>query len=160
MEHALNIGLAAPARKTIADQLNLLLANEYILYTKTLNYHWNVEGKHFGALHVLFNKQYEQLLETVDAVAERARALGFFAAATLVEFLKVGTIKENPAVYPDDLGMIADLVTAHEEVIRQMRNINDMTIQLNDAGTNNFISALIEMHEKMAWMLRAHLNNK
>jgi starvation-inducible DNA-binding protein len=152
-----NIGLHENIRKQIADALNLLLANEYVLYTKTLKHHWNVEGKHFGPLHALFKEHYEALFIVIDDVAERARALGFMADGTLKEFLQKATIKEEPAANPNEQSMIKSLLDGHEEIILQLRNYIDLTVELGDAGTNNFLADLIEKHEKIAWMLRAHL---
>lgn len=153
----INNGLTQKNSRKIAELLNQLLANEYVLYTKTLNYHWNVTGPQFGPLHKLFNDQYEQLLTIADDVAERIRALGEHAHATLTEFIAQTTINEFPAKFPKAMQMIADLVDSHEIVIRSLRPIVDASAQINDMGTNNFVSELLEQHEKIAWMLRAHL---
>ena len=152
-----NIGLEKKSCEQVAALLNKLLANEFILYTKTLKVHWNVEGKHFGALHEFFKQQYEAMLTIADDVAERARSLGAMAFGTLQEFSEHGTLPEQPGVNPDDLGMIAWLLEDHEAIIRQLRKDVDITAQLNDMGTNNFLAGLMEKHEKMAWMLRSFL---
>lgn len=153
----INIGLEKKTVEQVSASLNALLANEYILYTKTLKFHWNVEGKHFGALHEFFKGQYEALLTISDDVAERVRSLGVMSFGTLREFLEYGTLPEQPGSNPDDLGMIALLLEDHEAIIRQIRKDVDMTASCNDMGTNNFLAGLMEKHEKMAWMLRAFL---
>ena len=51
--------------------LNNVLANEYALFTKTLNYHWNITGPRFHALHVSLEGHYKELLMVMDEVAER-----------------------------------------------------------------------------------------
>jgi starvation-inducible DNA-binding protein len=66
----LNIGLSDQERKGVGDILNALLADEYVLYTNTRNYHWNVVGPQFHDLHKFFESQYEELNEMVDEVAE------------------------------------------------------------------------------------------
>ncbi len=152
-----NIGLDKKTCEQVASLLNKLLANEFMLYTKTLKVHWNVEGKHFGALHEFFKQQYEAMLTIADDVAERARALGAMSFGTLQEFTQHGTLPEQPGINPDDLSMIAWLLEDHEAIIRQIRKDVDTTAQLNDMGTNNFLAGLMEKHEKMAWMLRAFL---
>ncbi len=152
-----NIGLSEKHLKQSADCLNLLLCNEYLLYTKTLKYHWNVEGPFFGPLHALFKEEYEQLLTIVDDVAERVRALGHKSFGTMKEFLAHATIKEDAGHYPDARDMIKNLVIAHETIIQQIREAIDVTAKINDMGTNNFLCDLMEKHEKTAWMLRAHL---
>ncbi len=153
----MNTGLSEKHRKEMAHHLNILLANEYVLYTKTLKYHWNVEGKWFGQLHAMFNKQYEELLEVADTVAERVRALEHEAFGTLHEFAKATSIKETPGKNPKDVGMIKDLLDGYEIIIKQVREITDFSAKINDMGTNNMLCDLLEKHEKTAWMLRAHL---
>jgi len=152
-----NIGLSEKHRKEVATHLNTLLANEFLLYVKTLKYHWNVEGPHFGPLHALFKEQYEKLLDTVDDVAERVRALGHTSFGTMKEFMNHTSLTEKPGNYPNDLDMIKDLLEDHEAIIRHIRKDVDFTAKINDMGTNNFLCDLMEQHEKTAWMLRAHL---
>jgi starvation-inducible DNA-binding protein len=153
----INIDIADSNRKKVAERLNLLLANEYVLYTKTLKFHWNVVGPFFGPLHALFQKQYEQLLDIVDEVAERVRALDHMSHGTLKEFAANTTLPEEPGKNPDSAAMIRLLLEDHEAIIRQIRKDIDYVTELQDMGTNNFLSELIETHEKTAWMLRAHL---
>lgn len=154
----IQIGLKDKARVTIAEKLNILLSNEFALYVKTLNYHWNVQGKHFGALHEFFKQQYEQLFDIIDAVAERAVTLGIPAFGTLKQFINNNTeITEHVGKKLTDLEMLADLMQDHEKVTCIIRGLIELTVELNDAGTNNFLADTIEQHEKMVWMLRAHI---
>ena len=153
----ISIGIVDQNRQQVADRLNLLLANEYILYTKTLKFHWNVVGPFFGQLHLLFEQQYEQLLGIVDEVAERVRALGHVSFGTLKEFSTHATLPEEPGANPESSVMIRKLLEDHEAIIRQIRVYIDYTAQAGDMGTNNFLSELIERHEKNAWILRSHL---
>ena len=68
-----NIGLSDKEREGVVEILNTLLSDEYVLYTKTRNYHWNVVGPQFNDLHKFFESQYEALNEVIDDVAERAQ---------------------------------------------------------------------------------------
>lgn len=155
----LNIGIADKDRTAVADILNTLLADEYVLYTKTRNYHWNVVGPQFNDLHKFFEAQYEALNEVVDEVAERARTLGGRALGTLAEFSQHARLKERPGERPDARGMIADLLADHEAVVRQLREDLDLAVKHKDTGTSDFLTGLMEKHEKMAWMLRAFLES-
>ena len=150
-----NIGIPDSDRKAVVDILNTLLADEYLLYTKTRNYHWNVVGPQFNDLHKFFEAQYNALDYVVDEVAERARALGGWALGTLAELAQHARLKERPATYPDAAGMLEDLLGDHQAIVRQLRVDLETAMKHRDAGTSDFLTGLMEKHEKMAWMLRA-----
>mgnify|MGYP000563167984 CR=1 FL=1 len=151
-----NLGLSEESRKAVVDILARLLADEYVLYTKTRNYHWNVVGPQFAELHALFEKQYEELNEVVDDVAERIRALGHPAPGTLAEFLKLARLAEHPGEPLSAEGMIRALLADHEALVRRLReDLAACADRYGDMGTNDFLTGLMERHEKTAWMLRA-----
>lgn len=157
MDSNINIGLSAEVRSQVVDLLNARLSDTVVLYVKTRKYHWNVTGPHFAELHEFFEEQYDQLDEAIDELAERARQLGGIALGTLAEFSQTTTLSEAPGVNPVAMDMVRDLLNDHEAVIRQLRQNIETTTQLGDAGTADFLTGLLEKHEKMAWMLRAHL---
>ncbi len=153
-----NIGLGDTQRKGVIDILNHLLADEVVLYVKTRNYHWNVEGPDFSETHKFFEAQYEELDEIMDDVAERARALGGRAAGSLGEFLKLTALKEDNGKTSGEKNMIADLLKGHETIVQRVRKeIPVVGDKLGDVGTNDFLTGVLEAHEKMAWMLRSYL---
>jgi len=153
-----NIGISEENRAAVSAQLAKLLADEYVLYTKTRNAHWNVEGPDFHSMHLFFESQYEQLDEIMDSVAERIRMLGHYAPATLKSFLQLTHLAELTERTNDSLGFIRELTEDHESIIEFIRgNINPFANDYKDLGTSDFITGLMEDHEKMAWMLRSHL---
>jgi starvation-inducible DNA-binding protein len=152
-----NIGISESNRDGIVKILNVVLADEYVLYTKTRNYHWNVVGPQFNDLHKFFEAQYEALDEVVDDVAERARSLGGRASGTLAEFSQHTRLKEQPGKQPPALTMVANLQADHEALVRALRaDLETVMEKHNDAGTSDFLTGLMEKHEKMAWMLRSY----
>lgn len=153
-----NIGISESNRKTVAGQLDKLLADEFVLYTKTLNAHWNLEGPDFHSVHLYFEELYEQSAETVDSVAERIRQLGHYAPATLRDFLKLTHLTEQLKGGNSSTDLIKNLLGDHESIIEFIRsNIKEFDEAHKDAGTSDYITSLMEKHEKTAWMLRAHL---
>ena len=152
-----DIGMTEEQCLKSAAMLNVLLADEYVLYTQTLNYHWNIKSHHFDAMHAFLKDQYEDLFVFVDDVAERARALGHPALGTLQEFLAATCLVEIHGAALEELDMIENLLHNHEAIIRSLRADIETSTRNNDAGTNNFLSDLIMKHEKMAWMLRSFL---
>jgi starvation-inducible DNA-binding protein len=156
-----NIGLTDDARKGVVEILNSRLCDEYTLYTKTRKYHWNVIGPRFHHLHEFFKEQYEMLDEMVDEVAERARHLGGKSYGTMEEFARHSSIKEDPGEYPEAQTMISNLLKDHETNIQTLRkNVEECEEKYHDKVTSNFLQDAVEKHEKMAWMLRAHLEGK
>mgnify|MGYP005855213819 CR=1 FL=1 len=151
-----NIGLTQEQSDGVHTILRRVLADAYVLYTKTRNYHWNVTGMHFQTLHDMFEKQYTALETVIDDTAERIRAIGPYAIGTLEEFSEFTTLTEQPGVYPDAITMEQNLVSDYEQIIRQLRADVDACVeQYNDQGTADFLTGLMEQNEKTAWMLRA-----
>ena len=137
--------------------LTVLLADEFVLYMKTRNAHWNVEGPDFHTMHTFFEEQYNELALIVDEVAERLRKLDHYAAASLTEYLKLTHLSEKPLEKNDSLSFIRALLSDYEAIIIYIREqLKALEDQL-DTGTEDFITGLLEQHEKTAWMLRAHL---
>ncbi len=156
-----NIDLTDEQRGGVVLILNTLLSDEYVLYTKTRNYHWNVVGHQFHSLHKFFEEQYNELDDIIDEVAERARSLGGRSLGTLKEFLKHARLKEEPGKNLSDMKMLSNLLADHEAIIRHLRVDLEMCYdKFQDMGTNDFLTGLMEKHEKMAWMLRSFLEGK
>ncbi len=152
-----NIGITDANRQQVTNQLAKLLADEYVLYTKTRNAHWNVEGPDFHSMHLFFESQYEELDEIMDSVAERIRSLGHYAPATLKSFLNLTHLTEYSERDNDSMGFMKELLEDHESIIEFIRsNVDAFANTFKDVGTSDFITGLLETHEKMAWMLRAH----
>jgi starvation-inducible DNA-binding protein len=152
------IGIKEENAALVAAELAKMLADEFVLYTKTRNAHWNVEGVDFYTMHKFFEDQYELLDETMDDVAERIRSINHFAPATLQSYLQLTHLSESSREKNDSHGFIKELLADHESIIVNIRSkINLFANDYHDAGTSDFITGLMEAHEKMAWMLRAHL---
>lgn len=149
-----NIGLETEVITAVSKILNGILANEYVLYTKTRNFHWNVTGTHFNDYHKFFEEQYSELDESIDNIAERVRMLGSNPVATLAGFLKLSSIKETEKVLKSE-DMVKQLLKDHETLIRNIRNSVEKLNDMGDDGNEDFLIALMQQHEKMAWMLRS-----
>lgn len=141
----------------IADFLSKLLADEFVLYVKTRNAHWNVEGADFHSKHVYFEEQYTELQTVIDDVAERIRKIGHYAPATLADYLALTHLTEKRNTKNDSLNYIKDLLEDHEAIIVFIRQEFDALADVMDKGTDDYITSLLEQHEKTAWMLRSHL---
>ena len=113
-----DIGLTEKRLHGVANLLSTLLANQTALYIKTRKFHWNVAGESFMEYHLLFEKQYKELEENIDEVAERINKLGSPTIGTLKEYIKLTFIKETPGYYPSSKDMVKELLGDHEAVIK------------------------------------------
>jgi starvation-inducible DNA-binding protein len=151
-----NIGITEANAAEVCKVLNTLLADEISLYARTRTCHWNVTGPAFSVLHKFFEEQYEQLDTIVDDVAERVRMLGGLAVGNLshvVDSTRLAPYREESGA----MKMVVALLADHETIIRTIREeIAGVNDKYGDAGTADFMTAVMEAHEKMAWMLRAH----
>jgi starvation-inducible DNA-binding protein len=140
----------------VADALSNVLADTFILYLKTHNFHWNVTGPMFQTLHLMFEEQYNELWLAVDAIAERVRSLGFIAPGSYREFTKLTYLQESP-VTRNSTQMVAELLRDHETAGRTARSALAVARTAVDAPTEDLLTQRLAAHEKAAWMLRSVL---
>ena len=135
----LNIEIAESELKAVALLLNTLLADEYVLYTKTRNAHWNIQGQNFIALHKFFESQYDALDIIIDDVAERVRSLGHFALGSLKDFTAMTRLSEHNYDFTDPKHIMKTLLEDHEAVVRSLRkDIQVAAEKHRDLGTADF----------------------
>ena len=154
----LNVGLSEEQRVGLVETLNRLLADEHVLYIKTRNFHWNVTGPRFHSLHLFLEDQYTQIAETIDEVAETARQFGGVATGTMREFLEQTRLHEGSGRVPDEDGILLALLGDHEAIIRTLReDVERADEAYNAPEAADFLTSVLEQHNKMAWMLRSFL---
>jgi starvation-inducible DNA-binding protein len=140
----------------VATALSNVLADSFILYLKTHNFHWNVTGPMFGPLHQMFEEQYNELWLAVEAIAERIRSLGFITPGSYGEFTKLTYLQETPAAINAN-EMIVELLRDHETTARTARSALAVARAALDAPTEDLLTQRVGAHEKAAWMLRSML---
>jgi starvation-inducible DNA-binding protein len=64
---------------------------------------------------------------------------------------------EVPKEYPHADKILENLLLNHESIIIQLRKDLETCEQFRDAGTADFLTAVMEKHENMAWMLRSFI---
>ncbi|AZI66473.1 DNA starvation/stationary phase protection protein [Kaistella daneshvariae] len=152
-----DLGIAKKNLTEVHKILNKVLANGNMIYIKLRKFHWNLSGDNFMELHLLFEDQYDAVAEAVDEVAERISTLGGVAIGTTSEFADLSDLNETPGKVPDTQGMLKELVADHETIVKGLReNIDKCEEDYKDAGTADFLTALMQAHEKMAWKLRKY----
>lgn len=151
----IDIGIKAEDREASAKALSRLLADTYTLYLKTHGYHWNVEGPHFQQLHALFMEQYTEMWTASDELAERIRALGFYAPGAYGQMADLASLKEDEGEPPNWQTMVTTLAKGHEQVAKTAREVLRVAEDAGDDATADVVAPRVTLHEKTAWMLRA-----
>ncbi|MAZ45013.1 MAG: DNA starvation/stationary phase protection protein [Legionellales bacterium] len=137
--------------------LHVALADTYVLYLKTQNYHWNVTGIQFHSLHSMFEEQYKDLAEAVDVIAERIRALGHEAPGSFEDYAQTATISGTP-VKGGPKEMLNSLIEGHEGLCTSMKRVIEASKTTSDPVTEDLAIERLDAHEKVIWMLKATLS--
>jgi starvation-inducible DNA-binding protein len=142
------------AHHAVVEILNNTLANEALLTMKVRSAHWNVSGAGFLELHVLYKTQYKQLNAIADEIAERACTLGGLPTGSFEGLLKKSRLEEQPGDVPN----IMDLLSDHEASIRFLgEDAKKCSEEYKDESTGALLVNIQQRHEKMACILRAHI---
>lgn len=155
-ESNVDLSIAQAGREELSQMLSMLLADTYVLYLKTQNFHWNVKGFRFPELHQLFENQYTELAQAVDLIAERIRTLGYLAPASFSEFTKLTSLEEGNGKIPAT-EMIQALMRDHERLSQSARAMFPKAEHVLDQATVELFTERMAAHEKAAWMLRTCL---
>ena len=142
--------------KPVVDALKNVLADNYALYLKTQNYHWNVEGANFRGLHLLFEEQYTDLTMAIDTVAELIRGLGEKAPGTFDAYTKNTTIKpgnENASAEQ----MVKELTDDQAVIQKTLQTALEAAQQVGDEVVAGFMIERLTVHRKAAWMLKSSM---
>jgi starvation-inducible DNA-binding protein len=155
----MDTGISTKDRAAIAKGLSRLLADTYVVYLKTHNFHWNVEGPMFQTLHQMFMEQYTETWNAIDLVAERIRSLGHYAPGTYREYLELARVKETPG-QPKAEQMVKLLIEGQEAVVKTAREVLPLAEKADDQPTLDLLTQRMQVHEKNAWMLRSLLKKQ
>ncbi len=140
----------------MARSLSNVLADTYLLYLKTQNFHWNVQGNLFYGIHNLLEEQYKELALAVDDIAEQIRVLGLPAPGSFREFMGLSSLSEAKGSY-DAEEMIAELAEDHLTLAAAATKLLQQAENDNDISSVEILSGRISFHEKQSWMLKSIL---
>ncbi len=148
--------LSPNAQSAIADALNQCVAETAVTTMLAQNFHWNVTGMAFGPLHALFQEIYEDHFAAQDDLAERIKALDAHAEGMLARMIKRSKVAEHDG-HTDDKTMVKTLQAAQETLAATLAAAGELAAEHGDTLTEDLCIARGQIHEKFAWMLRAHL---
>lgn len=152
MEH---ITINKSDQEKVCVKLNELLANEFVLYTKLRNFHWNVVGPHFQEYHKFFEETYNEVEENIDDTAERVRTLNQRPLSSMKEFLEHTTLEENLKENMSAHDMLKELIQDYEHLILNFNEKISFMQEVGDVGTEDFLTGMLQEYEKKLWMIKS-----
>jgi starvation-inducible DNA-binding protein len=145
--------LPESATAKLAERINRLVADAYVLYVKTKNFHWHVSGPNFRDFHRMLDEQSEQILESIDPLAERCRKLGRPTLRSLGQVLKLASLKENDKDFVSPYEMLVELMNDNMAVAKSMRDAHGFCDDHKDVATASLLEQYIDETEKRTWFL-------
>ena len=145
--------LSREATATLAESINRLVADAYVLYLKTKNFHWHVSGPNFRDFHEMLDEQSAQILESIDPLAERARKLGQPTLKSLSQILALTSLSENDKDFVSPYDMLVELMNDNVAVARAMREAHGICDDWDDVATASLIEQYLDETEKRTWFL-------
>ena len=142
-------------QKSVCELLNVLLANEHVLYVKLRNFHWNVVGPHFQDYHKFFEESYDEVEGHIDETAERIRTLNQRPLSSMKEFLEHATLEESTQTQMNAKQMLEELIQDYEDVIVKINEDIATCDEIGDVGTEDFLTGMMQEYEKKLWMLKS-----
>ena len=145
--------LPSNATTDIAPALAALLADVFVLYMKTKNFHWHMSGAHFRDYHLLLDEQADQLFAMTDPIAERARKIGGTTLRSVGHIARLQRLLDNDADYVTPLDMLAELRDDNKQLAATMRETHEVCDQHGDVATASLLEVWIDEAERRTWFL-------
>jgi starvation-inducible DNA-binding protein len=141
----------------LIELLNKNLANLQILYVKLHNYHWNVKGMNFKPVHEITEAYYDYFAEQYDEVAERIVQLGEKPLASLQDYLKNASLKEENKNGFDVKYVLSAVLSDFEQLNKDFKEISKTAGESGDVPTANIADDNVTWLEKQIWMITASI---
>jgi len=138
---------------SVADALNVSLADCFALYLKTKNFHWHVSGPHFRDYHLLLDDQATQIYGITDAIAERVRKTGNVTLRSIGDVARHQTIKDNDAAFVSAADMLSQLRDDNLKLIEGFRKVKELAEEAKDNATSGIVDEWTDQAEERAWFL-------
>jgi starvation-inducible DNA-binding protein len=151
--------LKAEGAAEIVATLNPLIADSLALYIKTKNFHWHLSGMHFRDLHLMFDEQADQLIASVDPLAERVRKLGGSTLKSIGQIGQTQTLKDDNEEFVTPLEMLRRLLKDNQQMAASQRAAHEVCDDHRDYATSSLLEITIDEAERRIWFLFESIQN-
>ena len=142
----------------LKQAMKVAFASEYAFALKSQNFHWNVEGSDFYELHLLFERIYNEVYESIDPFAENIRKLNSYTPASFRRFSMLTEVDDELVILPPG-AMVSELLEDSDKMVKLIKMVYDVAERESEHGLSNFLAERMDAHRKHSWMLRATLKN-
>ncbi len=139
------------------DQLRGVLADTFHLYFRAHVFHWNVTGILFTQYHTFFGDIYNATWLELDGIAEHIRALGELAPPSLNELTRYYNVAPKESTPGSVREMVEELLMLNNTVLGSLAVARNAAEDEKKIGVVNYLEGLIDVHDKLDWMLRVTL---
>jgi starvation-inducible DNA-binding protein len=139
--------------QAVMEALNSLVADAFALYVKTKTFHWHLFGPHFRDYHLLFDEQAEQILGTIDALAERVRKIGGTTIRGIAHIAELQTIQDDNQALAPEHEMLQRLCDDNAHLVKRQRAAHAVCNQYGDVATASLLEIMIDETERRTWFL-------
>jgi starvation-inducible DNA-binding protein len=137
----------------ISSELRKLLADVFVLYLKTKNFHWHMSGPHFRDYHLLLDEHSDQIFAITDDVAERARKIGGTTLHSISDISHHQRLKDNNEEFVAPRAMLKELCDDNRHLTEFLRATHEVCDRHNDVATASMIEVWIDEAERRTWFL-------
>jgi len=145
--------LKAEEAMAVTEAVNPLVADAFALYVKTKNFHWHLFGPHFRDLHLLFDEHADQILDSIDVMAERVRRIGGTTIRSIGHISELQTIKDDNNAVLDPAAMVKQLQDDNGQIARRLREAISVCDRNRDSATSNSLQDILDKTERRKWFL-------
>jgi starvation-inducible DNA-binding protein len=139
--------------KSLSSVLNALLADVFVLYLKTKNFHWHMSGPHFRDYHLLLDEQATQIFEISDDIAERVRKIGGTTIRSIGHIARLQRLSDNDQEFVPARDMLLELHGDNKALVESLRAAHEVASKADDFATTSLIEVWIDEAERRAWFL-------
>ena len=152
-----HIDIPEEKRAALIAMLNQSLADTFDLYSQVKQAHWNVKGKDFYQLHLLFDEIAEEIEPFVDLLAERATLLGGYATGTARMAAEHSSLPEYPTNATEGREHLDALIERFALYCPKIRQGSSDADEIGDPATADLYTDLARVADKRLWFLEAHI---
>lgn len=154
------IQLPEDVRRRSVDFLQLRLCDAVDLMLQSKVAHWNVKGKNFISLHLLFDEVNDWVRKIVDRIAERITQLGGTAPGDIGTVVEKSSLPDYPVNLSEGRDHVVALCRSLSDFGKLLREGVTIMEEIDDPGTSDLLIESMRIIDKYIWFVEAHIKNE